>query len=148
VLFIVTPNDRFEALDKLREALEVYLRLPSSPVGDALPVEYEVAIQRLAVNVQHLHSQLLLARVTLQTQEATIQMQRLTIDHQSLLLDGEVVAASVVESRAGGTGKGGDKDEEVVTEGVLALTEYEGKGYKIKLPEIFRRLKHYFETDK
>lgn len=44
VLFSVTPTDDIEALDKIREALEIYLRLPSSPL---ISNSQEIEIQRL-----------------------------------------------------------------------------------------------------
>jgi hypothetical protein len=38
-------------------------------------------------------------------------------------------------------------DEEEVLDGLAEITTYEGKGFTVNLPEIFRRLKKLFEED-
>ena len=61
VLFSVTPKDESEALDKIREALEVYLRLPSAVgVNAAASMSTDLATQQLLANIYHLKSQLML----------------------------------------------------------------------------------------
>jgi DNA-binding transcriptional regulator LsrR (DeoR family) len=39
VLFTVTPTDRDTALEKIREALDTYLQLPSQPLSEAVSLE-------------------------------------------------------------------------------------------------------------
>jgi hypothetical protein len=56
VLFSVTPTDRDTALDKIRVALEIYMRLPSSPISDSS--SGEIVAQRLEANIYHLSSTL------------------------------------------------------------------------------------------
>lgn len=57
VLFSVTPTDDIEALDKIREALAVYLNLPNSPILD-IEDNDNFAIMRLKQQVENLqHSQ-------------------------------------------------------------------------------------------
>jgi DNA-binding winged helix-turn-helix (wHTH) protein len=58
VLFSVTPTDDMDALDKIREALTIYLNLPASPIiyGDSF------AMSRLRDQVENLrHSQKMVA---------------------------------------------------------------------------------------
>lgn len=59
VLFSVTPTDDVEALDKIREALAVYLNLPASPIV----YDESFAAMRLQQQVENLqHSQKMAAR--------------------------------------------------------------------------------------
>jgi len=59
VLFSVTPIDNIEALDKIREALAVYLNLPSSPIV----YDESFAAMRLQQQIENLqHSQKMAAR--------------------------------------------------------------------------------------
>ncbi len=76
VLFTITPTGDIEALDKIREALEVYLRLPSNQI---VSNSQEIAIQRLESQVEYFRSQIRLAKAELQLKEATIQQQQVTI---------------------------------------------------------------------
>jgi CheY-like chemotaxis protein len=85
VLFTVTPDDPRTALDKVRAALEVYLRLPTSPVSD--PTHSEIAVQRLESSVLRLQSDLRLASAELQAKNTTIEAQQLIIQTQKGLLD-------------------------------------------------------------
>ncbi len=59
VLFSVMPTDDFEALDKIREALAVYLKLPESPIV----YDDSFAAMRLQQQIENLqHSQRMAAR--------------------------------------------------------------------------------------
>jgi hypothetical protein len=136
VLFTVTPDDKQQALDKIRTALEVYLHLPSSPVSD--PQQSEIAILRLNSQLQHFQSQLSLARAEIQMKEAAIQLQKVTITQ----LSGEVIIDSLKDV----TPKQKDKDKEDLLGGTVALIPLEGKGVRINLPEILRKLKQLFQN--
>jgi hypothetical protein len=89
VLFSVTPTDDIEALDKIREALEIYLRLPSSQI---ISNSQEIAIQRLESQVEYFRSQIRLARAENQLKEATIQQQQVTIIKlsENVMIDSQV----------------------------------------------------------
>lgn len=140
VLFAVTPEDSRVALDNIRSALDLYLRFPSSPINDNT---YEsIEVQRLEANILRLRSDLKLAAAELQTKNATIQTQQLMIDVQKSLLSGEII----FDTLKGVTPKRKDKDkEEEFLGGMLSLIPVEGKGVKINLPEIFRRLRGLFQ---
>lgn len=137
MLFAVTPINKQTALDKIRTALEVYLRLPSNPASYDSGVEYEVALQRLAANVDHLKAQLRLAHAELRLANATIQTQQVTINQ---LLGGEIVFNSLKELSP----KSKEEDKEALLDGVVALTKVNWKGVEFNLPEIFRRLRRMF----
>ena len=138
VLFAVRPADREQALDAIRTALETYLQLPSNPISDSPGVEYEIAIQRLAANIDHLKGQLRLARAELQLAGATIQTQQVTISR--LLGDGVIG-----ESLKNITPRPKDEDKGYVIWDIFIIKNYEGKGFEIKLPELFRKFRRLFK---
>jgi hypothetical protein len=146
VLFTVTPDNPEQALDKIRAALEVYLQLPASPI-DAYPdVSTEIEVQRLTANIQHFKGQLSLAKAEIRAAEsaielkdATIQVLRLTLDEQNRLLSGDI-SGSIKNV----TPRPKDKDKEDLIEGIVSLKPYDAKVADVNLPEIWRRLKKFF----
>lgn len=97
VLFSVTPTDDIEALDKIREALAVYLNLPSSPIV----YDESFAAMRLHQQIDNLqHSQRMkememrstqyafrLAQQTIENQDIIISQQNSLIDNQNKIID-------------------------------------------------------------
>ena len=76
----------------------------------------------------------------IQAKDATIQLQQVTIHKQQLLLADNVITQSVVDITPRKT-----KDSEEFLDGAVALTKYEGKGFSVNLPEIYRRLRRLFQ---
>lgn len=138
VLFAVRPVDRQEALDAIRTALEAYLQLPSNPINQPSDIEYEIAVQRLAANIDHLKGQLRLAHAELRLANATIQAQQVTIRQ---LLGDEVILESLKDI----TPRPKDKDKEDILGGIIRIKRYEGKGFEVNLPELFRKLRALFK---
>lgn len=137
VLFAVTPTDKETALDKIRDALEIYLRMSASPVSDGSALSSEIAVQRLTGEIQALQSRLTLARAEIQYKDKAIDAMQFIIDRQRL--SGDVM----VESLKNVTPKSPDKDKEAVLGGIVEITKYEGKGINVNFAEVFRRLKEY-----
>jgi hypothetical protein len=90
VLFSVTPTDDVEALDKIREALAVYLNLPSSPIVydesfAAMRLQQQIEnlqhSQRMAVRELQFNEKLLIA------QSDTIREKNLTISQQQSVIE-------------------------------------------------------------
>lgn len=140
VLFAVTPKDATEALSNIRIALETYLELASSPIRDTSQPGTAIEAQKLAANIHHLKGQLMLASAVLQARDvmleakdATIQAQRVTIDR---LLTGDVF----IDSLRNISPRKPEEDKEELLDGIVAIKKYEGKGFEVDLPEIFRRL--------
>ena len=82
VLFSVTPIDDIEALDKIREALVVYLNLPASPV------EYNESFvaMRLLQQVENLqHSQRMAVR-EIRISERELRLAQTVIEHQDKII--------------------------------------------------------------
>jgi hypothetical protein len=63
VLFSVTPTDDIEALDKIREALAVYLNLPSSPIV----YDESFAAMRLKAEIERFHHSQRMTQLELQS---------------------------------------------------------------------------------
>lgn len=141
VLFAVTPTDKDEALDKIRIALETYLRLSASPITES-SIKDEIAIQRLTGEIQALQSRLTLARAEIQYKDKAMDAMQFIIDRQRL--SGDVM----VESLKNVTPKPPDKDKEAVLGGIVEITKYEGKGISVNFAEAFRRLKEYLAKKK
>jgi hypothetical protein len=131
VIFSVTPTNSREALSHIREALDIYLELQAADVGTE---DLDLPSQKLLSNIYHLRSQLTLARAVLQTQQATIRAQETTIELQTRILVPERITADNQSS-----------SREELFGGTVALTKYEGKGFEINLPAIFRRLRNAFK---
>jgi hypothetical protein len=70
VLFSVTPDGKDAALENIREALNIYLRLPNSQIDADMS---DLAVQGLNAQIFHLKGQLALAAATIQQQQSTIQ---------------------------------------------------------------------------
>lgn len=133
VLFSVTPVDGPAALEQIRQALEVYLRLPNMPDFAAAASRYpDLAVQHLRANILHLQSQLILAKASLQVKEATIEALQIANYQYKQLLSSEQKPKAETEALIGDT---------------VHVTEIEGKGLKIDLPLILRRLKRVFGVD-
>jgi hypothetical protein len=80
LLFAVAPADQETALDNIRTAIQTYIQLPSSPLDTDSIVEYEIAAQRLAANIDRLKGQARLINAELRLANATIEQQQITID--------------------------------------------------------------------
>jgi len=134
VLFSVTPEEGPNALQRLKEALEIYLNLPRNPDFSQSAAQFtEIAVTQLKSQVFFLQSQLELAKATIQAKDAAIQVLDFTVFQQKqLLIGGQKEERSLA------------KNEEPILGDTIHLTEYKGKGFRIDLPTIFRRLKRSF----
>lgn len=90
VLFSVTPTDDVEALDKIREALAVYLNLPSSPIV----YDESFAAMRIKQQVDNLqHSQRMIemefrmSQTVIESQDKIIQQKDSTFEQQSKIIE-------------------------------------------------------------
>jgi hypothetical protein len=138
VLFSVTPADGQNALAKVKEALEIYLRIPGAPEFQATVGQYQdMAVQQLQANVLHLQSQLTLANAAVQAQAATIETLQLSNYQYRQLLSSEI--REKPQEKAA---------EEALVGDTVHLKKYEGKIVKVDLPLIFRRLKRVFGIGK
>jgi hypothetical protein len=135
VLFTVTPSNEHEALDKIRAALDIYLHLPTSPIGSS--PGSEIAVNRLEAAVLRLQSDLRLAAAELQAKNATVEAQQITIDVQRGLLSGEISIGQMKDVTP-------KEDREEFLDGAFALTVLRKEGFEFNLAKIFRMLKEKF----
>lgn len=82
VLFSVTPTDNVEALDKIREALAVYLNLPSSPIV----YDDSFAAMRLQQQIENLHHSQKMATRELQFNEKLLVAQSEMIHEKNVTI--------------------------------------------------------------
>jgi hypothetical protein len=136
VLFSVRPRNRDQALEKIKEALELYLRLPMAEGLDAYGIS-DFRAQQLLANIQHLRGQLALASGMIQLKEATIQQQSYTIEKQRQLLSGELLMQAVIPEP--------DPEKEQVLGGTVAITKWEGPGIELNFAEMYRKAKKLFK---
>lgn len=136
VLFSITPRDGPSALGRIRKALDVYLQLPRnrefSSVAEQFP---DIAVVQLKSNVLFLQSQLELAKATIQAKDAAIQALDFIVFQQRQFL---------TESADGSSSS--KMDQEAIVGDTVHVIPLEGKGFRINLPKILRRLKRAFGT--
>ena len=97
VLFSVTPTDDVEALDKIREALAVYLNLPASPIVyddsfAAMRLQQQIEnlqhSQRMAVRELQFNEKLLIAQSDMiREKNITISQQQSVIEQQDKIIE-------------------------------------------------------------
>jgi hypothetical protein len=133
-LFSVTPENDDDALGQIREALSVYLKMPSYPdLESQFSKNGDIAIKQLEANIYHLKSQLMLASATIQAKDATIQAKDATIDVLTITNYKLSEAIQYVPNTS-------QKNEEVLG-GVIKVKSADFKGFSIDFAEILRRLK-------
>lgn len=130
-LFTVIPANGEEALDKIKEALQVYLSLPESPEFETVASEFtDVGVQQLASQVYFLKSQLALGKTMIQMKDATIEALQLTNYQQK-----EIIQSHQTK----------EKNEEELAGGLVKANEVKVIGFTFDLPELLRRIKRKFK---
>ncbi len=156
ILFSVTPDNPNQALDKIRVALEVFLDLPKREIIIVPDEEFEIAMLKAKANIDHLNSQLSLAKAevrvkereiqafeaTLEAKDISIEFLRKKLNQQKRLLNGEI-AEGIIDIEP----KPKNEDREEFFDGVLALTQYEEKGVRVNLAQLYRKLKTYLKGE-
>jgi hypothetical protein len=132
VLFTVKPRDGNEALSRIKEALEIYINAPANlEVEISQNEKKDLAVIQWEANIHHLKSQVLFTQAAIQMKDATIEALQLS----NYRLKEEVISAKQLAEKATGL------NEEKVLGGTVAVKKYNGKGFSIDLPEIYRRLR-------
>lgn len=141
-LFVVEPKNKDEALDNLRIALEVYLRLPNSPgfYGSNI-LDISIPVQRLSSQIQFLQSQLTLANAALQQKDFLINQQSQLIQAQQFHVQQfspKILLSSRNESEKE------ESNEEPIVGDYLKVKDYEWGPLVFGLPELLRKMREYF----
>ena len=143
LLFSVVPNDPNEALDDIRQALEIYLRLPAVTEGMVASPTDDIAILRLQAQIDHLRSQFRFALMTMQPQQET-EAQQITTP----ILKGADPAINFFLIPSQSSQENRIPNEEAVCGGLIKFGDFDiGKGgIKIGLAELVRKIKHWMAS--
>lgn len=124
-IFKIIPKDPEQALSQIRDALTVYLNLPSIDNLNLQTNSFDdIGVQQLLANVYHLNSQLSLARAELQLKEMSIKTLNLELYQTKNLLEEKKI-----------------DDGEPLFSGLIKIKKYKGPGFEIDLPEVLRKIK-------
>lgn len=151
VLFSVTPQDKTLALEKVREALDVYLSLATCPVPhSASMVSYssEIAIQRLEAEIMTLHGRVRMGFAEIQMKDATIRAKETEIDLLRRVLESKPVPSPLLTDGSTTPQPEKGKDREEFFNGMVALKPYDFKVGEINVPVIIRKLRESFQKKK
>jgi hypothetical protein len=135
VLFSVTPEDERQALEKIREALQIYLGLPvATNFAVAASHFHDVAVSQLKANLLHLQSQIMLAQAAIEMKNATIDAkeERISLLEERIDLRAFRPRQHLVEAEAG---------KEDLVRGIVAVKKWDYKCFEIDFPELLRKLK-------
>ena len=136
-VFSVIPTDKSQALNRIREALAIYLNLPTIiDYGSSFGIMESIEIQRMQANVQYMQGQMLLAR-------ATIQQQSLTIDQQRTIIEQNIASFNILNTSL----KSAKNMTEPLLGNIVLIKALDLKVIQINLPEIYRILKKFFKED-
>ena len=128
-LFTVTPINDKEALNKIREALNVFLHAPSLENFDIqISDNMDISVMQWAANVSHLKGQLMLAGAVIQAKGETIkalQLSNYQLEQKQII-------------------KGKSENDEKILYGIVTIKEYDGKWFKIDFPKILKQLRRRF----
>ncbi len=140
VLFSVTPGNKNEAIEKIGQALALFLTIPVLPPNSLVPnssaIENQIKVQRMQSAIAHLHSELKLA-------EAIVMAKNNHID--SLMETNSNILALSLEKIA-------EQDKETdgisLFEDVIKIKKYKGKGFEINMPKLISKAKNILKAIK
>jgi len=139
VLFSVTPADSHKALDRIRQVLDLYLGLPNVIFTMTEDKEYRLEAQRLIATIKYYESQLILAQAINEQKDATIGLLK-----DRLVLQGEMKEGRLLPESA----RRKESDKEEILGGAVEIKKWEGKGFNVNLPKLFRDLREWAKRDK
>ena len=127
VLFEVVPKNSQQAIDKIRDALNIYLATPglSKISENRIASNKNIAAYQWMNQVDFLITQLRQVEAELKMKDATIETLELS-NYQYKQLLSET--------------KSSEQDEKIIGD-LVKITEFKSKGIKVNLPEILRILK-------
>jgi hypothetical protein len=141
VLFSVIPEDGKEALEKVQEALRIYLGMPTAPNFAGEAAKYtDIAVVQLQANVLHLQSQVTLAKAVLQTQVATIEAKDHTILALKERLDLRALQPITPPAKEA-------QDKEDLVKDLVVIKKFDYKFIGLNLPEVLRKIKRASNKD-
>jgi hypothetical protein len=142
VLFSVTPNSGLEALDNIREALDIYLHLPQAANLHDTALARNPSVGKLVAAVKYLQGQVSLAEAEVELRDATIGRLRSTVETQRRHL-----AETVMQDSFRGAAPEATDREDIITDLVYVKPVEIRGAVGVDLPELLRRAKRLFRRD-
>ncbi len=126
-LFKVVPKEPNEALQNIKDALDIYINAPAAPNFESFAfLNGDIAAMQWQANIMHLKSQLMLAHSVIQAKDAAIQSLQLSNYQYKQIVDSNDKRQS--------------QSEDVIP-GVVSVSKLESHGVALNLAEVWRRLK-------
>lgn len=141
VLFSVKPDNKDQALDQIKEALEIYLGLPANRSTSIVTPETSIEVQKLSAQLSLLQSQFYLAQAALGAQAQAIKHRDKTIEHQQTLIQQHLTSGRLLVQALE---QKEDDAEPVVPGGLVKVKKWSWEAIEVDLPELFRMLKERF----
>ncbi|WP_427137344.1 hypothetical protein [Psychrobacillus psychrodurans] len=143
VLFSVTPTSGHSALMQIRQALDIYLQMPVIlSNSNYMQIPNDPKVQQLLANIQHLNGQLMLSNAILQVKEQTIQQQQVIIRQHQQIIDATILQNSLLS-----ISQNEMDDKEDILGGTVSIKKFEGKGFELNLPTIYRWVRNLITKD-
>ena len=137
ILFSVTPIDKKHALSNIRDALEVFLRMPGSELlATGLDPNDQFGHTKLISAIKYLRAQLELSEERDRKLGFTVQAQAVSIVALSQLVAGGMRPTSTTQDT---------NDSEKVLGGLVVLSKAEKAGIAINVAEMYRRDRSWFK---
>lgn len=141
VLFRVLPREGAAALSQVREALDAYLAFSSATDISDVMDEQDIAVTQLIANVEHLRSQLRLAR-------AETGLYRAQLDARQAQLEAKDLAIQVLRLGPARTpAESADTGAEPLMDGLITLGKVEKGGVGVDWGVLLRRLRRRFRPE-
>lgn len=134
VLFTVTPEDSNQALSQIRDALNIYLYLPTQ--ADSQLTQHgatDIGVHQLVANVYHLRSQVIMLQAAQQSHLATIRAQEAHIQSMNLTVYQQQNELNNIARK--------EESQESLFNGILTVKPVEAYGLQINTPLLLRMLK-------
>ncbi|MCW3124804.1 MAG: hypothetical protein JWO03_462 [Bacteroidetes bacterium] len=146
-LFKVTPKDKGEALSKIREALDIYLTLPTNQDFESQAERFpDLAVMQLSKKIHDLKGDFKIAEMQMKMQESMIQLKDATIQLKDATigtLELRVLELSQYQQKSSDEKKELEKEEDLI-KGIVSVKKFEAKGVSVNLGELLRMLKRKF----
>lgn len=138
VLFTVIPEDSNQALYQIRDALNIYLSLPTQPDSQLiLHGATDIGVHQLIANVYHLKSQVIMLQAAQQSNLATIRAQEANIQSLNLIVYQQQKQMDKTAQE--------EKSQENMFNGIITVKAVEVYGLQVNLPLLVRMLKRKFK---
>lgn len=142
VLFRVFPREGPAALSQVREALDAYLALSSATDVSDLMNEKDIAVTQLIANVEHLRSQLRLARAEAGLYRAQLDARQAQLQAKDLTIQVLRLGPACTPAQPAETGS------EPLMDGLITLGKLEKGGVGVDWGVLLRKLRRRFRPER